>query len=140
MDNIITGIKMAFGVISGAVAQLLGGWDAWLSTLIVLMVLDFITGILKAVLLKSEKTNKGGIDSRIMFRGGIKKLMIFVIIALASVADKIIMPDGECIRSITAGYYIASEGLSIIENAGACGLPLPKKLVSVLEQLKEKNA
>ena len=74
-----------------------------------------------------------------MFRGGIKKMLILVMIAIGTMLDGIIAPDETYIRSVVAGYYIANESLSILENIGACGVPLPKFLFNVLDALKKDN-
>lgn len=139
MDNIILYIKIAFAAIGGSLCSLLGGWDAWLNTLILFVVLDVVVGFIKAACGKSEKTPCGGLSSSVMFKGGLKKILIFVIVATASRLDLVISPDSVFLRSLVISYYVATEGLSIVENCGALGLPLPKKLITILENLKEKD-
>lgn len=131
------GVKVAFAAVSGLLSHIFGGFDAWLATLIVFMALDIITGIFKGLMNKSEKTKGGGLDSKIMFNGGLKKLLVFVIIAVATALDHIIVGNGETIRSVAIGYYIASEGLSVLENASACGIPLPAPIKNALETMHE---
>ena len=130
-------VKIAFAAIGGFLSQIFGGFDAWLATLIIFMALDVVTGVIKGLTKKSEKTKGGGLDSRIMFNGGLKKLLIFVIIAVATALDHVIVGNGSTIRSITIGYYIASEGLSVLENASYCGLPLPTPIKNALETMHE---
>lgn len=128
MDKVITYFKLAVAALVGCFTSLLGGWDAWLAALITLEIVDYITGIAKAAMNKSEKSASGGLNSTVMFWGGIRKILIFSIVAVATVIDNIISPESTTIRSMTIGYYVATEGLSIFENAAACGLPLPQKI------------
>lgn len=136
MKGIIKGVFCIFG---GFVVNLLGGWDIWLSSLVFLMTADIIVGLIKAFLCKSEKSVSGGLNSASMFKGGLKKILIFFIIALATILDTIVVPDNTYIRCAVTGYYIANEGLSILENIGACGVPLPKIFYSILDVLKQKG-
>ena len=118
---------------------LLGGIDIWLKTLIILMFLDVITGLSKAYIGASEKSKKGFLDSTVMWQGGIKKLLTFVVICVATVISSLLSPDSTIIRDMTTSYYIATEALSVMENVSACGLPLPTGLTNVLEKLKSDN-
>lgn len=104
-----------------------------------LMAADIIVGLIKAFLCKSDKSVSGGLNSASMFKGGLKKILIFFIIALATILDTIVVPDNTYIRCAVTGYYIANEGLSILENIGACGVPLPKIFYSILDVLKQKG-
>lgn len=126
-------------VIGGIVINVLGGWDMWLASLIFLICTDIVVGLIKSFLCKSDKSKSGGLNSKHMFRGGIKKMLILVMIAIGTMLDGIIAPDETYIRSVVAGYYIANESLSILENIGACGVPLPKFLFNVLDALKKDN-
>lgn len=101
------------------------------------MVIDILTGILKAVLMRSNKSESGGLSSESMFRGGAKKIFILLMVTLGAVLDSIISPDNVFIRIMVVSYYIANESLSILENIGACGLPLPKALYKILDSLKD---
>ena len=109
----------------------------WLTALLTVMVIDILTGILKAVLMRSNKSESGGLSSKSMFRGGAKKVFILLMVALGAVLDSIISPDNVFIRIMVVSYYIANESLSILENIGACGLPLPKSLYKILDSLKD---
>lgn len=136
MKGIIKGVCCIFG---GFIVNLLGGWDIWLSSLVFLMFVDIIVGLIKAFLCKSNKSVSGGLNSAWMFKGGLKKVLIFFLIALATVLDTIIAPENTYIRCSVTGYYIANEGLSIIENIGECGVPLPQIFYSILDVLKQKG-
>ena len=124
---------------SSVIVNFLGGWDAWLAALITVIILDILTGIIKAILMRSNKSESGGLSSSSMFRGGIKKLFILFMVALGTVLDSIISPDNVFIRIMVVSYYIANESLSILENVGACGVPLPKVLYKILDSLKESG-
>lgn len=123
-------IKMFLTAISTAVAYLFGGMDAMLSILIVFMVIDFISGFTKAWALKE-------FDSSKFYIGGVKKIGILLIAAVAAQLDTIISIDSVALRTVAISYYIANEGFSILENWGALGLPLPKALKNALAKLRE---
>ena len=86
-------IKWIICLISGFIVDILGGWDMWLTALLTVMVIDILTGILKAVLMHSNKSESGGLSSEYMFRGGAKKVFILLMVALGAVLDSIISPD-----------------------------------------------
>lgn len=113
------------------VAYFLGGWDMALQTLILVMVLDYITGVLKAI--KKKKLN-----SKTGIWGIIKKFGYLIIVALSVVMDKIAGDTG-AIRTMVIYFFVANDGISILENWGQMGLPLPQKLHEVLDQLKSDN-
>lgn len=132
-------IKYWFAVIGSIAIKLLGEWDIWLTSLCTVMILDVITGLLKAILLRSEKSSKGGLSSSSMFKGGLKKICIMLMVALGTLLDSIITPNDVFIRIMIVSYYIANESLSILENIGACGVPLPKALYRICDSLKNKS-
>lgn len=132
-------IKLLVSFIFSIIIKMLGGWDIWLMALITVMILDILTGLIKAILMRSNKSESGGLSSASMFRGGIKKVFILLMVALGTVLDTIISPDDVFIRIMVVSYYIANESLSILENVGACGVPLPKVLYKILDSLKTNN-
>ena len=132
-------IKLLVSFIFSIIIKMLGGWDIWLMALITVMILDILTGLIKAILMRSNKSESGGLSSASMFRGGIKKVFILLMVALGTVLDIIISPDDDFIRIMVVSYYIANESLSILENVGACGVPLPKVLYKILDSLKTNN-
>ena len=129
-------IKWFVCLVTGIIVNLLGGWDIWLMSLVTVIVIDILTGIIKAILMRSNKSESGGLSSVSMFRGGMKKIFILLMVALGTVLDSIISPDNVFIRIMVVSYYIANESLSILENVGACGLPLPKALYHILDGLR----
>jgi toxin secretion/phage lysis holin len=124
-------INFFTGTVFTGIAYLLGGWDTALLTLCIVMALDYITGICKAI--KQKKLN-----SKTGIIGIIKKFGYLIIIALAVVIDNI-TGDGCIVRNLVIYFFVANDGISILENWAEIGLPLPKKMFEILEQLKGKN-
>ncbi len=139
MEKVFTAIKLGAAAAGGWIAQRLGGWDGLLIALVALVCADILSGLIKAALRKSDKSATGGVSSEAMWRGGLKKLLMFVLVAVAAVADDLISESCALIRGATVSYYIAVEGLSVVENALLCGIPVPEKLKSVFEVMKTKN-
>lgn len=128
MENVITAIKVAGGVACGVATYIWGGMDAVLAVLLALIVIDYITGVMTALYRKE-------LSSEVGFRGILRKVAILLVIAAAHlVGYGVGMPE---IRSIVIGFYIANEGISIVENIGTMGVPLPQRVVDVLRQLKQ---
>ncbi len=109
-----------------------GQLDGLLYALIAFMVMDYITGLISAYIAKN-------LSSSIGFKGIAKKVFIMVLVAVGHILDTRIIGDGAVCRSAVIGFYLANEGISILENAGKTGLPLPKKLTDVLAQLKNEE-
>lgn len=124
-------INFVSGTLLTGIAYFLGGWDSALQILILVMVLDYITGIIKAI--KKKKLN-----SKTGIWGIIKKFGYLIIVGLSVVMDKLVGDTG-AIRTMVIYFFVANDGISILENWGGMGLPLPQKLIDVLEQLKNDN-
>ncbi|MGS0765903.1 phage holin family protein [Syntrophomonas curvata] len=122
-----TAVGLMSAVVTGAIAQVLGGWDMWLQALVLFVVLDYITGLMAAAIEKKLRSEVG-------FRGVMKKVFIFCLVAVAFQADMLL--GTEIIRVAVIGFYLGTEGLSILENAGRAGLPLPEALRNALIQVK----
>lgn len=120
------------GVCGGIVTYLLGGWDIALITLAVFMVLDYITGMCASYIRKEWNSETGAI-------GLVKKGTILILIVLGVFLDRLVTGDTWIFRNVIAMFYIANEGLSVIENCGRIGLPVPRKLFEALEQLRADN-
>ena len=125
-------IKLVFTSISTALAYVFGGMDKMLAILIIFMIIDFVSGFIKAWALKE-------FDSSKFYVGGVKKLGILLIVVLATQLDSLIHVDSVALRTVAISYYIANEGFSILENWGQLGLPLPKVLKNTLAKLKEED-
>lgn len=132
MLNEATWIKTAIATLGGFAAYLWGAWDALIIALVVCAALDYITGVLKA-LCKKE------LSSEIGFKGLAKKVFMFAIVALANIIDCVIPATNGAIRSAVMLFYIANEALSIMENAGEIGIPIPKILQSAITSLKKTS-
>lgn len=129
--NISQIINVTGGVIAGVLSYIFGAPDAWLIGLIILVIADYITGLMKAYI-------KGELSSRVGFKGILKKLMYFAIVAVAVLIDNLTGAE-EVLRVACIGFLIANEGVSILENCAAAGLPVPQALVKVLAKLKEEE-
>lgn len=134
-DKIIKGIAVA----GGAIAGLYGGWSALLTVLVSVMAIDYLTGLATGIAHKSTKTESGGLSSKAGFVGLIKKGMIMAVVLLATMIDKAIGSEGMVFQSAAACFYIANEGISILENAVLLGLPVPDIMRSALDSLKKKG-
>lgn len=130
MNNIITGIKVTFALIGGWITAVLGGWDIALQVLVLFVVLDYITGLIAAWYEKR-------LNSRVGFRGIAKKILLFVPVAVGYWLD--VLLGQEILRSLAIWFYLANEGLSMLENLGRCGVPILAPLKDALEQLKKKG-
>lgn len=111
---------------------LFGSWDLSLQILLTLVTIDYITGVLRAI--KQKKLN-----SDIGFRGLLRKGGILFVVVLSVLLDRLLENDTWVIRTYVSYFFIANEGMSILENTTSLGVPFPEKLVSVLEQLKDGN-
>ena len=138
MDSIWPWIVKVLGAIGALIAGLLGGWDATLQVLCLVMALDFITGLFVAFHGKSSKTAGGGFSSQISFAGLTRKIFVLILVGLAVALDRALGTPG-VLRLAVSMFYTANEGLSILENAAVLGLPLPDVLKNALEQMKDKN-
>lgn len=128
--------------LGGLVVGMFGGWTPGSRVLVILMVVDYFTGIACALAGHSSKTESGHFWSQVAFLGLLKKAMIMVVILVAAKLDSVLggATEGAVLfRSAAEFFYIASEGLSIIENAGLLGVPVPKGIRQALEVLRDKN-
>ena len=132
----VLGVLAALG---GAAAGLFTQMSAGLRLLLLLMALDYGSALVLAALGKSPKSATGALNSKAGFVGLAKKALIMLIVLLATVLDKALGTDRMVFQTAAACYYIANEGISIIENAGKIGVPVPSALKKALEQLRDKN-
>lgn len=132
-DKIIKGAMLVLGAIAG----LYGEWTATLTILAVMMAVDYITGWMVALAGKSPKTESGGLSSKVGFIGIAKKGFIMLIVLVATQLDKAIGNTSMIFQTATVFYYIANEGLSILENAELIGIPFPIFIKEKLETMRE---
>lgn len=109
----------------------LGGLDIALKSLLIMIIIDYLTGVLSAIYNKK-------VNSKIGFKGIIKKVSYLFIIALSVIIDNVLGQTGT-IRTLVIYFFVANDGISILENVAEMGVPLPQKLIDTLEQLKKKG-
>ena len=130
MENIFDYLKIGIVATGTLFTWLLGAWDTPLVILIVLMALDYITGITKGYVNKDLSSNIG-------LKGIARKGVVFTILIVAVMLDRLLNTGNWIFRTLVCYFYIANEGISIIENASKLGVPVPSKLKNALIQLKE---
>lgn len=128
----------AFGVVGSLIASFFGGWSASLTTLLVFMLIDYVTGLVVAgVFHKSPKTENGGLESKAGWKGLIRKCVVLLLVLVGHRLDielgSSYICDAVCIA------FIVNETISIVENAGLMGLPVPKFITNAIELLQNKN-
>ena len=132
IDLIWTKIQIAVSAIGGWLGYFLGGVDGLMIALIVFMVLDYVTGLMCAVLDKK-------LSSAVGFRGIFKKAFILIMVGIANVVDVHVVGTGSALRGAVICFYLSNEGLSLLENAAYIGLPVPERLKEVLAQLHNRD-
>lgn len=120
-------------VVATFLTYLFGGWDAAIGILIVFMILDYVTGVVVAYQNKQ-------LNSEIGFKGLIKKCMILIILIVAVMLDRLLNTGTWVFRTLVCYFYIANEGVSLLENVSNLGVKIPGKLKDALEQLNEKES
>ncbi|MGN0604334.1 MAG: holin family protein [Oscillospiraceae bacterium] len=129
MSDFVKGIMAFFCAVFG---YLFGEFDGMMTALIALIVLDYITGIIAAFVERKLSSEVGA-------RGIAKKMIMLLTVAVANVVDVSVIGEGNVLRSVAALFYIANEGISLLENGARLGVPMPKKLIDVLVQLKSEK-
>ena len=131
MKEIWNWIQVAIAAAGGWLGCFLGGWDGFLYALLAFVVIDYITGIMCAIVDKK-------LSSAVGFKGIFKKVLIFALVGIGHIIDTQVIGTGSVLRTAVIFFYISNEGVSLIENAGHLGLPIPAKLKAVLEQLHDR--
>ena len=124
-------IQAAFTAVGGWLGWFLGGCDGLLIALVAFVILDYITGVMCAVVDKK-------LSSEVGFKGIFRKILIFVMVGVGHLLDVQVIGNGSILRTAAIFFYISNEGVSLVENAAHLGLPIPKKLKEVLEQLHDR--
>lgn len=138
MNHILNWIKASFTAIGGILGYFLGvgspdgRFDAFLYALLLFVAVDYLTGIMVAILNKS-------LSSEVGFKGIFKKVMIFLMVGIAHIVDTQLLGDSSVLRTAVIFFYCSNEGISILENASCIGLPVPQKLKDILAQLKDRG-
>lgn len=138
----MNGIKELFlivcGAIGSAIAALFGGWDAALTTLVIFMGIDYLTGIIvAAVFKKSKKSKSGALNSQVGWKGLCKKGVELLIVLVAYRLDLLL--GSNYVKDLVVIAFICNEVISIVENSGAMGVPIPKVIVKAIDVLQQKN-
>lgn len=124
-------IQFLFAGIGGWLGYFLGGCDGLLIALLLFVITDYITGVMCAIADKN-------LSSAVGFKGICRKVLIFLLVGIANILDMQVIGTGNVLRTAVIFFYISNEGVSLLENAGHLGLPIPVKIKAVLEQLHER--
>lgn len=132
MKTVWSNIQLIFTAIGGWLGWFLGGYDGFLYALVAFVVADYITGVMSAIV---DRT----LSSEIGFKGIFKKVLIFVMVGIGHIIDTNLIGNGSSVRTAVIFFYCSNEGISMLENAGHLGLPIPQKLKEILAQLHDKG-
>lgn len=124
-------IQLIFSAVGGWLGYFLGGCDGLLYALIAFVVIDYITGVMCAIINRE-------LSSAVGFKGIFRKVLIFLLVGIANIIDVQVIGTGAVLRTAVIFFYISNEGVSLLENAGHLGLPIPEKIKTVLEQLHDR--
>ena len=131
MKDIWNWIQLVLSAFGGVVGWFLGGLDGLLYALLTFVVIDYITGVMCAIVDKK-------LSSKIGFKGIFKKVLIFAMVAIGHIIDINLIGTGSVLRTAVIFFYLSNEGISFLENTAHLGLPIPSKLKAVLEQLHDR--
>ena len=132
IDLIWTKIQIAITALGGWLGYFLGGMDGLMIALIVLMTLDYVSGVMCAIVDRK-------LSSAVGFKGICKKVFILMLVGVAHIIDLHVVGTGSALRGAVICFYMSNEGLSLLENAAHVGLPIPDKLKDILSQLHDKD-
>ncbi len=125
-------VQVVITGIGGWLGYFLGGCDGLIIALLLFVVMDYITGVMCAIADKK-------LSSQVGFKGICRKVLIFMLVGIANVIDIEVIKTGSVLRTAVIFFYLSNEGISLLENAGHLGLPIPEKLRKVLEQLHDRS-
>ena len=132
IELIWTKVRMAAAIVGGWLGCFLGGADSLLIALLVFMILDYITGVICAVIDRQ-------LSSAVGFKGICKKVFILMLVGMANVVDVHVVGSGSALRGAVIAFYLSNEGLSLLENAARVGLPIPDRLKAALSGLHNRD-
>ena len=132
IDIIWAKIQIAITALGGWLGYFLGGMDGLLIALLVFVILDYVTGVMRAIADKK-------LSSAVGFKGICRKVLIFALVGVGHVLDTHVVGTGSALRSAVICFYLSNEGVSLLENASHLGLPVPDKLKAILSQLHNKQ-
>lgn len=131
MKTVWNWIQAALAVVGGGLGWFFGEMDGFFYALIAFVVIDYLTGVMCAIIDKTLSSNVG-------FKGIFRKVLIFLLVGIANIIDVQVIGTGAVLRTAVIFFYISNEGVSLLENAGHLGLPIPEKIKTVLEQLHDR--
>ena len=132
IDLIWAKVQIAITALGGWLGYFLGGMDGLMIALIVLMTLDYVSGVMCAIVDRK-------LSSAVGFKGICKKVFILMLVGVAHIIDLHVVGTGSALRGAVICFYMSNEGLSLLENAAHIGLPIPDKLRDILSQLHDKE-
>lgn len=130
MEKLLENLKYVVAGVGTVFTWLFGAWDIALCILVLFMVLDYLTGVLRGYINKELSSDVG-------LKGIARKAVIFIVLIVAVALDRLLGTGSWVFRTLVCYFYIANEGISLLENCGALGLPIPEKIKDALGQLKE---
>ena len=139
MDKVFDKTIRVLAAAGGAVAGALGGWDALLRVLVWMMAADYASGVIVAVMGRSRKTDYGGLSSKVGAAGILRKGLMLMVVLAAALLDSAMGDTNAMCRDAACWFYIANEGISILENVGLAGAPYPAKLKQLLGQKQKEG-
>ena len=125
-------IKAIIAAVCALASYIFGGWDGLMIALVIFIIADYISGVIAAAVEKKLSSEVGA-------KGIAKKIFMLLIVAVANIIDINVVGEGHTLKTVTMIFYICNECISLLENAGRIGVPVPKKLLDVLSQLKANN-
>lgn len=132
MENCFLSLKAVFAMIVGFISSFWNRLDGIMMALILFITVDYITGVIVGISQKKFNTSMG-------FKNILKKIVIFLIVFIADIVDKKLLGATGAIRGIVIAFYIANEGLIILDNAASLGVPYPEKLKRIIKQIRDKE-
>lgn len=134
MDKVFNWVKAAIAAIGGLIGWFFGPADGLFYALVSFVILDYITGVMRAIIDKELSSGVG-------FKGIFRKVLIFALVGLGHILDMRVLgnPDGSALRTAIIFFYLSNEGISILENTAYLGLPIPEKLKEILAQLRDNE-
>lgn len=132
MEDMIEHIRLILAFVGGILGCIFGGFNSLIYALTAFVAIDYITGVLLAI--RDKK-----ISSEVGYKGIVRKFLIFLIVSMGNIMDNYVLGTGSTLRTLVIMFYLANEGISILENAGQLGLPIPKKLREAIEKFNSSN-
>jgi len=132
-------VVKVLAAIGGAIAGALGGWNWLMIVLLAVMVADYLSGVVVAWMGKSLKTEYGGLSSKVGAVGLAKKGLMMLVVLVSALLDRAVGTEGSMFRDAVCWFYIANEGISLMENLNLAGVPFPRKIQELLGQKKDES-